>query len=86
MSRFLQFWCTLNKRGIVETCQFRFLRDYCDDSLDVMFAHFPNHFPPFPMVFQHISPSVSTISSGASTVSPQCFSRFLFRFCDSFYC
>ena len=55
MSRFLQFWCPLNKRGNAETCQFRFLRDYYDDSLDVMSAHLPNHFPPFPMVFPHVS-------------------------------
>ena len=42
-----------------------FLRDYYGDSLDVMFPQFPNHFLPFPMVFPHVSPSVST-------VSPQC--------------
>ena len=39
---------------------------------------FPNHFLPIPVVFPHVSPSVSTISSGASTVFPQCFSDFQF--------
>ena len=42
---------------------------------------FPSVFPcflPFSMVFSHASPSVSTISSVVSTVSPQCLPRFLF--------
>ena len=29
-----------------------------------MFPQFPNHFLQFPMVFSHVSRSVSTISSG----------------------
>ena len=78
MSRFLQFWCKSNTRGIVKNSPFRFLRDYYGDSLDVMFPQFPNHFLPFPMMFPHVSPSVSTISSGVSTVSPQCLPPFLF--------
>ena len=82
MSRLLQFWCKFNTRRIVKTCAFRFLRDYYSDSLDVMFPQFSNHFLPFPMVFSHVSLSVCRISSGVSTVSPKCFPRFLFRFCD----
>ena len=78
MSKFLQFWYKLNTRKTVKICRFRFLRDYFDDSLDIMIPQFPNHFLQFPMVFPHVSPSVSTISSGASTVSHQCFPRFLF--------
>ena len=80
MQRFLQFSGKLNTRKIVKTCPFRFLLDYYGDSRDVMFPQFPNHFLPFPMLFTHLSPSVSTIFSGVSTVSPQCFPRFLF--CD----
>ena len=72
----LQFWWKLNTRRIVKTCPFRFLRDYYGDSLNVMFPQFPNHFLPFPIVFSHASPSVSTISSSVSTVSCQCFPRF----------
>ena len=52
--------------------------DYYGDSLDVMFLQFPNDSLPFPMVFRHGSPSVSTISSGVAAVFPQCFPRFLF--------
>ena len=78
MSRILQFLCKLNTRRLVKSCPFRFLRDYSGDSLDVMFSQFPNHFLPFPMVFPHVSPSFSTISSGVSTVFPSCFPRFLF--------
>ena len=48
-------------------------------SLDIMFPQFPNHFLLFPMVFPHVSLSVSTISSGISTVSPRCFPHFLFQ-------
>ena len=81
MSRFLQFWCKLNTCGIVKTCPFRSLCDYCDDSLDVMFPQFPNHFLSFSMVFPHVSPSVFTISSGVSTVSLQCYPVSYFRFC-----
>ena len=66
MSRFLQFWCKLNTRGIVKTCPFCFLHDYYGDSLNVMFPQFPNHFLPFPMLFPHVSHSVSTISLGVS--------------------
>ena len=76
MSRFLQFRCKLNTRGIVKTCSFCLLRNYYGDSLDVMFLQFPNHFLPFPMVFPHVSSSVSEISSGISTVSPVSYSRF----------
>ena len=78
MSRFLQFWCKLNTRGIVKPYPFRFLCDYYGDSLDVMFPQFPNHFLSFPMVLLHVSSSVPTISSGVSTVSPKCFPHFLF--------
>ena len=78
MLRILQFWCKLNICRIVKTCPFSFLREYNGDSLDVMFPQFPNHFPLFPMVFLHVSPSVSTISLGVSTVSSQCFPCFLF--------
>ena len=39
-------------------------------------------FLPFPMVFPHVSPSVSTISSGVSTVSAQCSPVSYFRFYD----
>ena len=74
----LQFWWKLNTRKIVKTCPFHFLRDYYGDFLDVMFPQFPNHFLPFSMVFSHVSSSVSTISSGVSTVAPQCFPGFLF--------
>ena len=77
-SRFLQFWCKLYTRRIVKTCLFRFLRDYYGNSLNDMFPQFPNHFLPFPMVFPHVSLSVSTISSGVSTISPHCFPHFLF--------
>ena len=78
MQRTLQFWCKLNTRRIVKACPFHFLRNYYGDSLDVMFSQFPNHFLPFSMMFPHVSPSVCTISSGVSTVSPQSFPRFLF--------
>ena len=78
MSKFLQFWCKLNTRRIVKICPFRFLRNFYGNSLDFMFPHFPNLFLPFSMVFPHISPGVSTISSGFSTVFPQCFPHFLF--------
>ena len=78
MSIVLQFWCKLNTYGIAKTCPFRSLCDYCGDFFDVMSPQFPNHFLPFPMVFPHVSPSVSTISSGGSTVSPQCLPLFLF--------
>ena len=45
------------------------MRDYYGDSLDVILPQCPNHFLPSPMVFPHVSLSVSLISSGASTVS-----------------
>ena len=81
MSKFLQFWCKLNTRRIVKICPFRFLRDYYGDSLDVLFPQFPNHFLPFPMLFLHVSPSVSTIFSVfllfPLSVSPASY----FRFC-----
>ena len=64
---------------IVKTCPFRFLRDYYGDTLDVMFPQFPNYFLLFPLVFPHVSSSVSTIQLGVSTVSPQCFPRSLFQ-------
>ena len=79
MWRFLQFWCKLNTRGIVKTCPFRFPCDQYCDSLDVLFPQFSNYFLPFPMAFPHVSPGVSTISQGDSTVSLQCFPRFLFQ-------
>ena len=79
MSRVLQFWCKLNTRGNAKTCLFHFLHDHFGDSLNAMFPWFPNHILPFPMVFLHVSPSVSMISSGLSTVSPQSFPCFLFQ-------
>ena len=79
MLRFLQFWCKLITCRIFKTCPFCFLHNCYGVSLDVMFPQFPNHFRPFPMVFLHVSPSVSMISSGFSTVSPQCFPHFLFQ-------
>ena len=78
MSKYLQFWCKSNTHRIVKTCPFRSLLIYYGDSLDVMFLQFHNHFLLFPMVFPHVSISVSTISLGVSNVSPQCFPRFLF--------
>ena len=78
MSRFLQFWCKLKTGGTVTACPFRFLRDYYSDSLNVLFYQFPNYLLPFPVVFPHVSPSVTTISLGVSTVSSQCFPHFLF--------
>ena len=54
------------------------MRDYYGDSLNVMFPQVSNHFPPFPMMFPYDSPSVSTVTSGVSTVSPLCFPGFLF--------
>ena len=78
MSRFLQFWCILNTHEIVKTFPFRFVRDYYGDFFDVMFPQFPKHFPPFPVVFLYVSPSVSTISLGLTTLSPQRFRCFLF--------
>ena len=77
MSKFLQFWCKLNTRRIVTACPFRFLCDYYSDCLE-LFPQFPENFQPFPMVFPYVSPDISTISLGVSTVSPQCFLRFLF--------
>ena len=75
----LQSWCKLNTRGIVKTLSVSFSAWLLHgDSLDVMFPQFLNHFLPFSMVFLHVSPSVSAIFSGASTVSPQCFPGFLF--------
>ena len=74
----LQFWWKLNTRRIVQTWAFCFPRDYYGDTLDVIFPQFPNHFLPFPKVLPHVSPIVSTISSGVSTVSPVSY----FRFCD----
>ena len=35
-----------------------------------MSPQFPNHFLPFPMVFLHVSPSVSMTFLGVSTVFP----------------
>ena len=82
MSRFLQIWCKLNTLEIVKTCPIRFLRDYYGNSLDVMFPQFPNHFLPFPMVFPHVSPSVSIFPLVfllfPLSVSPVSY----FRFCD----
>ena len=72
MSRFVQFWCKLNIREIFKTCPFRFC-DYYGDSHDVIFPQFPNHFPPFPVLFPHVSSSVYTIFLGVSTVSSQFF-------------
>ena len=77
LQRFLKFLSKLITRSIVKTCPFRFLLDYYGDSFDVMFPQFPNHFLPFPMLSPHVSSSVSTIPSGVSTVSPQCFPCFL---------
>ena len=82
ISRFLQFCYKLNTCEIVKTCPFRFLRDYYGNSFHVLLPQFPNHFLPFLMVFPHVSPSVSTIFSGVSTVSPQCSPVSFFRFCE----
>ena len=79
MLRFLQFLDKINTRRIAKTFPFRFLGDYYGDSLDVLFPQFPINFLPFLIVFLHISASVSTTSSGAFTVYPQCFPRFLFK-------
>ena len=38
-------------------------RDYHGDSLNFMFLQFPNCFQPFPLVFPHVSPGVSTVFS-----------------------
>ena len=77
--RILQFWYKSNTHKIVKTCPFRFLYNCYGDSLDVTLLQFSNHFLLFPMVFPHVSISVSTISLGVSTVSPQYFPRFLFQ-------
>ena len=79
MSRFLKFWCKLNTHEIFKACLFCFLRDYYGDSLDAMFPQFPDHFLPFPVVFPHVFPSLSTFFLGVSTVSSQCFPHFLFQ-------
>ena len=53
--------------------------DYHGDSLNFMFPRFANCFLPFPLVFPHVSPGISTVSFGVSPVSTQCFPCFLFR-------
>ena len=82
--RFLQFWCKLKTRRIVKTCLFRFLRDNCGDSLNVMFPSFLTisyrfswcfrmlllEFLRFPQVFLLFPLSVSPV--------------FYFRFCVKF--
>ena len=83
MLRFLQFFCKLNTNKIVKTFLFHFVRDCYVNSLDVMFPKFPNLFLLFPMVFPHVSPSVSTISLGVSTVSPHVSPVSYFSFCIS---
>ena len=42
------------------------------DCHNVIFSRFPNYFLPLPLVFPHVSPSVSTVSFGVSSGSPQC--------------
>ena len=44
-----------------------------------MFPGFPNYFLPFPPVFPHVSPGVSTVYFGVSPVSARCFPGFLFK-------
>ena len=44
-------------------------RDCHGDSLNVMFRQFSYCFLPFPLVFSHVSPGVSTVSVGVSPVS-----------------
>ena len=46
--------------------------------INAMFPLFPNCFLPFPLVFPHVSPGVSTVSFGVSPDSPQCLPCFLF--------
>lgn len=72
----LQFLCKSNTHKIIKICQFCFPRDYYGYSLNIMFSRFPNHYCPFPMVFPHVSPSVSSVSLG---VSPQCFPCLFFQ-------
>ena len=79
MSRFLHFGGKLNTRGTVKTV----LRDYYCDTLNVMFPQFPNHLIPFLMVFRHVSPSVSTFSSGVLQFPLSVSSVSYFRFCES---
>ena len=52
--------------------------EYYGHSVNAVFPRFFNRFLPFPMVFSHVSPSVSTVSSDVSSVSPRCFPSFLF--------
>ena len=79
MSRFLHFGGKLNTRGTVKTV----LRDYYCDTLNVMFPQFPNHLIPFLMVFRHVTPSVSTFSSGVLQFPLSVSSVSYFRFCES---
>ena len=78
MSRFLQFYCKLNTCRTVKSWPFRFC-------VIIMVIPCMLCYPSFlnivyrSMVFLHISPSVSTISLGVSTVSPHCFPRVLFQ-------
>ena len=72
-------------REILKIYQFRLPRDYLGDSLNIMILWFSNSFLPFPMLFPHVSPSVSVVSSGVSSISLffcffyQCFACFLFQ-------
>ena len=49
----------------------------------ILFSQFPNHSLPFPMVFPHVSLSVSTISSVVSSVSRQCFPFLILDFANA---
>ena len=69
-------FCANQTHKIIKICQFCFPRDYYGYSLNIMFSRFPNHYCPFPMVFPHVSPSVSSVSLG---VSPQCFPCLFFQ-------
>ena len=67
---------------IVKTCPFRILRNHSGDSFNVMFPQFPNHFPPFSMMFPHVSPSVSIISSVVLLFHLSVFPVSYIRFCE----
>ena len=53
--------------------------DYQGDSVNDMFARFPNYFLPFPLVVPHVCPGISTVSFVISPVSWHCFPSFLLQ-------